>query len=180
MRIGYARVSTADQNLDAQIDELEKAKCEMVYTEIASGASRARAQLEDMIESLCPGDVVVVTRLDRIARSMLDFHRILFAIHEVGALFSSLSENFDTSSAAGRLTMNVLASFAEYERAVNLERTREGLAAAKARGRKLGRPRRLAKDQVDQIRRLVEEGESISKIARLFEVSRSTVRRALQ
>ncbi|MEM6942297.1 MAG: recombinase family protein [Pseudomonadota bacterium] len=179
MIIGYARVSTEGQTLDAQRDALEAAGCARLYEDKASGGGRDRPGLDRMLEALRPGDVVVVAKYDRLARSLKDLLAIVETIGAAGAGFRSLAEDIDTTTPAGRLVFHVFASIAEFERARIAERTREGLAAARARGRIGGRPRALSPDQAAEVRRMRdEEGRRVAEIARLFRVSSKTIRRA--
>ena len=179
MILGYARVSTEGQSLEAQLDALEAAGVERVYSEKVSGAKRARPELDRLIDQLRDGDVVTVTKYDRLSRSLQDLLAIVAAIRAKGAGFQSLAEDIDTTTPAGRLVFHVFASIAQFERERISERTREGLAAARKAGRIGGRPPVLSRQQRTEVRRLRdEEGRRIAEIARLFEVSPNTVRRA--
>ena len=179
MIIGYARVSTDDQKLEAQIDALEAAGAERIFQDKITGSARTRPQLDQMIDQLRDGDVVTVTKYDRLARSLKDLLDIVEAIREQGAGFRSLAEDIDTTTSAGRLVFHVFASIAQFERERISERTREGLEAAKRRGRVGGRPPALSPAQRDEVRRMRdEEGRRLSEIAQLFRVSVKTVRRA--
>ena len=179
MIIGYARVSTEGQSLEAQFDALEAAGVERVFSEKVSGSKRARPALDKLIEQLRAGDVVTVTKYDRLSRSLQDLLAIVEAIRAKGAGFRSLAEDIDTTTSAGRLVFHVFASIAQFERERISERTREGLAAARKVGRIGGRPPALSRHQRDEVRRLRdEEGRRIAEIARLFDVSPNTVRRA--
>ncbi|MBJ3764324.1 recombinase family protein [Maribius pontilimi] len=179
MIIGYARVSTEGQSLEAQLDALDAAGVEKTFSEKISGSKRARPALDKLIEQLRDGDVVTVTKYDRLSRSLQDLLAIVDAIRAKGAGFRSLAEDIDTTTSAGRLVFHVFASIAQFERERISERTREGLAAAKRAGRVGGRPPALSRQQRDEVRRLRdEEGRRIAEIARLFGVSPNTVRRA--
>ena len=178
MIFGYARVSTEGQHLDAQQDALRGAGCERVWADVVSGAQRQQPELERLLDQLRPGDVVVVTKYDRLARSLRDLLEIVESIQSRGAGFRSLAEDIDTTTPAGRLIFHVFASIAQFERERLAERTREGLAAARRRGRIGGRPPALSKLQRDEVRRLCQEGRPLVDIARLFNVSTRTVRRA--
>jgi len=178
MIIGYARVSTSDQNLDAQLDQLREAGAEKIFEEKITGAKRKRPQLDALLSQLRKKDVVVVTKYDRLARSLKDLLEIVEAIRDHGAGFRSLAEDIDTTTSAGRLVFHVFASIAEFERDRISERTKEGLAAARKRGRVGGRPPALSLDQKVEVRKMLEDGRSIPEIARLFKVSQMTVRRA--
>jgi len=179
MIIGYARVSTDDQNLDAQTDALTAAGAGKIFAEKVSGAKRGRPELNRMLDQLRDGDVVTVTKYDRLARSLKDLLEIVETISERGVGFRSLAEDIDTTTPAGRLIFHVFASIAQFERERISERTKEGLKAAKARGRVGGRPPALTPVQKTEARRMRDDdGRAISEIARLFKVSERTVRRA--
>ncbi|KQI66893.1 DNA invertase [Loktanella sp. 3ANDIMAR09] len=178
MIIGYARVSTDGQSLDSQADALSAAGAEKVFADKISGSRRARPELDRMLEQLRDGDVVTVTKYDRLARSLKDLLEIVEAIRERGAGFRSLAEDIDTTTPAGRLVFHVFASIAQFERERISERTREGLAFARRRGRVGGRPPALTADQKAEVRRMRDdEQRRVSEIARLFKVSERTVRR---
>lgn len=179
MIIGYARVSTDDQSLDSQTDALSTAGAAKVFADKISGSKRARPELDKMLEQLRDGDIVTVTKYDRLARSLRDLLEIVEAIRERGAGFRSLAEDIDTTTPAGRLVFHVFASIAQFERERISERTKEGLASARARGRIGGRPPALSGAQKDEVRRMRDqEHRTISEIAQLFKVSERTVRRA--
>ena len=179
MIIGYARVSTDDQSLDSQTDALSEAGAEKVFADKISGSRRARPELDRMLEQLRDGDVVTVTKYDRLARSLKDLLEIVEVIRERGAGFRSLAEDIDTTTPAGRLVFHVFASIAQFERERISERTREGLASARKRGRIGGRPPALTSAQKEEVRRMRdEEQRAVAEIARLFKVSARTVRRA--
>ena len=179
MNIGYARVSTEGQNLDAQQDALQAAGTERLFSDKISGSLRQRPELDRLLDQLRAGDVVVVTKYDRLARSLRDLLDIVEVIQARGAGFRSLAEDIDTTTPAGRLVFHVFASIAQFERERIAERTREGLAAARARGRVGGRPPALSAAQKAEVCRMRDdEGRSVADIARLFSVSPQTVRRA--
>lgn len=134
-KIGYARVSTKDQNLDLQLAELEKAGCEKVYSEHKSGV-KARLELAEAIKYLRNGDILVVYKFDRLGRSLSDLLNIISELHEKGVEIMSLKDNIDTSSTSGKLMMHIFASLAEFERDLIIERTQAGRKAAMARGKK--------------------------------------------
>ena len=179
MKIGYARVSTQDQELGLQLDALEQAGCEKIYQEKVSGTAKARPQLEAMLEHLRKGDVVVVWKLDRPARSLKDLVSLVNQIQEKGASFQSVSDQIDTTSAHGKFTFHIFASLAEFERDIIRERTKAGLAAARARGRVGGRPKGLSKKAQHKAilaERLYMEGElSISEICEQLSISKGTL-----
>jgi len=176
---GYARVSTDGQTLDAQVAQLEAAGASKLFKEKVSGAKRDRVQLDKMLGTLNAGDVVVVTRLDRLARSTRDLLNILGIVADKGAAFRSLGDGWaDTTTAHGRLKLTVLAGLAEFERELIRSRTGEGRARAKARGVKLGRGFKLTPHQRDEaIRRRDAGEESMTEIARSYNVSHSTISR---
>lgn len=178
MIIGYARVSTDDQRLDSQKDALLGAGAEKLFAEKMSGSRRARPELDRMLEQLRDGDVVTVTKYDRLARSLKDLLEIVEAIRARGAGFRSLAEDIDTTTPAGRLVFHVFASIAQFERERISERTREGLAAARKRGRIGGRPPALSPDQKAEVIRMRDkEQRPLREIARIFRVSTQTIRR---
>ncbi len=179
MIIGYARVSTEDQSLDAQIDALNAAGAEKIFSDKVSGSKRNRPELDHLLDQLREDDVVVVTKYDRLARSLKDLLEIVDAINAAGAGFKSIAEDIDTTTPAGRLVFHVFASIAQFERERISERTKEGLAAARKRGRIGGRPPALTDTQkVEVICMRDNEGRSITEIAQIFKVSERTVRRA--
>ncbi len=177
MIIGYARVSTEEQHLDAQISALEATGAKRIFSEKVSGTKRTRPELSRMIEQLRDGDVVVVTKYDRLSRSLQDLLNIVEAIRDQGAGFRSLAEDIDTTTPAGRLVFHVFASIAQFERERIRERTMEGLAAARKKGRIGGRPPALSDDQKSEVMRLKSEGRAMKDIAALFKVSLATVKR---
>lgn len=178
MILGYARVSTKDQNLDGQRDALAGAGAEKIFADTITGTARSRLELDQMMKELRGGDVVVVTKYDRLARSMKDLLEIVEQIEARGAGFRSLGEDIDTTSPAGRLVFHVFASIAQFEREQIVERTKEGLAAARKRGRVGGRPPALSTSQKTEVRRMRDdEHRPIAEIAAIFRVSAKTVRR---
>ena len=169
-RIGYARVSTDDQNLDLQFDALRKAGVadEHIYADTASGKNADRPQLAACLKALRPGDTLVVWRLDRLGRNLPDLVQIVGELEKKGVAFESLTERIETGSAAGKLIFHVFAALAEFERNLIRERTHAGLAAARARGRKGGRRQKLTPAQVREIRELVAAQQlPIKRIAEL-------------
>ncbi len=182
LMLGYARVSTDDQDLTLQRDHLRAAGCNKLFAEKVSGARRARPELDRMLDHLRPGDVVTVTRLDRLARSTRDLLDVAERIRSCGAGLRSLAEPWaDTTSPAGRMVMTVFAGIAEFERSLILERTRTGRDAAKARGVQFGPRPTLSPAQLDHARQLIEqEDRAVSEVADLMGVHRSTLYRALQ
>ena len=180
MHIGYARVSTQDQNLTAQIAELEAAGCERIFQEKASGKSARRPELERMLEQLRPGDVVTVTKYDRLGRSLRDLLELVDRIKEAGAHFRSLAQQIDTSSPSGTMAFHIFATFAQFERDLIAERTREGLAQARKEGRVGGRRPVLSAAQRAEVIEMHDAGRSVASIAALFKVGRQTVYRTVQ
>jgi len=180
--IGYARVSRAqDQDLSLQLRAFEAAGIDRVYEEKASGGVFERPVLHEMLATLQPGDVVVVWKLDRLSRSLADLLRLIDQIGARGAGFRCLTESIDTTSAAGRMMMQMIGVFAEFERSLIVERTQAGLNAARDRGQKLGPKYKFKRHQEDEIVRMVHSGEkTAAQAARLFGINRSTVGRMLK
>lgn len=177
MKIGYARVSTQDQNLAIQTDLLLEAGCERIYKEKVSGAKHARPELDRLLESPRPDDIVIVWKLDRLARSTRDLLEITEAIEKAGAKFRSLSEPWaDTTSPANKMVMTVFAGISEFERELIRERTNAGRVHAKKRGVRCS-PHRLSSDQKDLAFRLLEEGKSVRQVAITFDVHVATIYR---
>ena len=178
MIYGYARVSTDGQSVEAQLAELTAAGAARVFSETASGAKSNRMQLKRAVAALGPGDVVLVTRLDRLARSTRDLLNMLAAIGERGAASRSLRDAWaDTTSPHGRLMLTVLGGLAEFERELIVARTSEGRARAKARGVKLGRKHKLLPEQRAWVARERATGESTRQLARVLGVSKATIGR---
>jgi DNA invertase Pin-like site-specific DNA recombinase len=178
MIYGYARVSTDGQSVAAQVAELTAAGAEKVFREVASGAKTDRGQLRRVVEALEPGDVLLVTRLDRLARSTRDLLNTLASIAGKGAGFRSLADAWaDSTTAHGRLMLTVLGGLAEFERDLIRARTGEGRARAKARGVKLGRRPKLTQHQQREALARRESGEALTEIARSYNVSHSTISR---
>lgn len=175
---GYARVSTDGQSLDTQLAQLQKAGCRKIFREKISAARTDRAQLVRSLKALCDGDVLIVTRLDRLARSTRDLLNILANITEKKAGFRSLGDSWaDTTSPHGRLMLAVLGGLAEFERDLIRIRTGEGRARAKARGVRLGRKPKLTQHQRHEALARKVAGEVLTDIARSYNVSHSTISR---
>lgn len=175
-RIGYARVSTDDQNLDLQRDALRSAGCNVIYEEAKSGRNTERPELAQCLKALRDGDTLVVWRLDRLGRSLPDLVQIIAQLEQDGVCFESVTEKIETGSAAGKLIFHVFAALSEFERNLTRERTSAGLAAARARGRNGGRPQALSERQVREIRLLLMDPETrIADVAQRYGVSRTTV-----
>jgi DNA invertase Pin-like site-specific DNA recombinase len=180
MIIGYARVSTNGQTLDAQIAQLKAAGATKIFKEKVSGAKTDREQLAKAIAALDDGDVLIVSRLDRLARSTRDLLNVLATIAANGARFKSLGDAWcDTTSAHGRLMLTVLGGLAEFERELIRQRTGEGRARAMAQGVAFGRPSALTPHQQREARQRRAEGETLKSIARSYNVSRTSIMRLL-
>lgn len=178
MIYGYARVSTNGQSLVAQQKALRAFKAEKIFSEKISGAHAKRPQLDRCLAQLKPGDILVVSRLDRLARSTRGLLNIVEKISKAGAEFQSISEVWaDTTTPTGRLMLTVLGGIAEFERDLIRSRTAEGRARAKASGKSLGRPFSLTQHQRSEIRERRLQGESVRSIARSYNVSASTISR---
>ena len=176
--VGYARISTTEQSVVPQVDELHAAGVERVWEETASGALAPRPILVQLLDQvLQPGDTLVVVRLDRLGRSLRHLLETVETLTTAGVGLRSLHEGIDTTTPAGRMALGIFGALAEFERALIGERTRAGLAAAKARGRRGGRPKTLTAAHDAQIRGYVAEGKSPTQIAQLMRVSRATIYR---
>src|SRR4051812_36903255 len=180
MLVGYGRVSTQDQSPAMQDDALRAAGCEKLFIERVSSGRKDRPQLAAALEYLRSGDTLVVGRLDRRARSLRQLISTMGDREERGIGLRSLTESIDTSTAGGRLTFHIFGAMAEFERSLIRERTRAGVAAAKARGRAGGRPSKLTGERLDHASNLLSAGSSVSAVARSMGVSRSTVLRAVR
>ncbi|HZM58009.1 MAG TPA: recombinase family protein [Acidimicrobiales bacterium] len=179
--IGYARVSTEDQNASLQQDALKQAGCLKVFTDTASGSLANRPQLERMLDQLRPDDIVVVWRLDRLGRSLKNLIALVEELAEKGVGFRSLTESIDTTTANGKLFFSIIGALAEFERDLVRERTLAGLAAARARGRVGGRPPVMTPDKVKVARQMYDSREhTVEAIAKTLGVSRKTVYRHLE
>ena len=177
MNIGYARVSTDDQDQSLQISELEKAGCERIFQDKASGGKINRPELGEMLDQLRTGDVVVVWKLDRLSRSLKDLIILADRIGEARARLKSITEGFDTTTPQGEAMMQMIGVFAQFERSMIRERTLAGLHEAREQGRVGGRPKALADDQIEEVMKMKKRGRKLGEIAKLFNVSESTVRR---
>lgn len=180
MKFGYARISTQDQDTQAQVAALKSAECKSIFQEQASGGRWDRPELHRLLGQLRNGDTVVVWKLDRLSRSLKDLLTILEKIEDAGATFLSLTESIDTSTPAGRMMMQIVGSFAEFERAMLRERTKSGLETARKEGRIGGRRPKLTSRQQKEIISLIESGQkTAADAARLFQVHPSTISRLL-
>lgn len=182
MKIGYARVSTADQNLDLQTDALEEAGCKKIFSDRGvSGAKAERPGLDKALEHIRKKDVLVIWKLDRLGRSLSDLLSIVEYLKERGANFLSIQDGFDTSTASGKMVFSVIGAMAEYEHNLIRERTMSGLVAARARGRMGGRPKSLDESQVKVALALAEANElTINEICEQVGCSRSTYYRQVR
>ena len=177
-RLGYARVSTYGQTLDAQLEQLRADGSVRIYREKASGTQPTRRELLRMLKALAPGDVVTVTRIDRLARSTFDLFAIVKQIVNAGAQFRSLAEPWaDTTTSTGRLMIAVLGGLADVERDLIRTRTAEGRSRAKARGQHMGRPPKLTPRQQKEARRRRAEGATLKELAKSYNVGRATILR---
>src|SRR5271170_2447711 len=177
-RLGYARVSTYGQTLDAQLEQLRGAGCTKIYREKLTGAYNDRRELLKLLKAVAPGDVVTVTRIDRLARSTFDLFAIVKQIVEAGAQFRSLAEPWaDTATSTGRLMIAVLGGLADVERDLIRTRTAEGRSRAKARGQHMGRPPKLTPQQQKEARRRRAEGATLKELAKSYNVGAATISR---
>ena len=180
MHIGYARVSTRDQDVAMQIEALEAAGCDQIFTETASGSRADRPELGRALSHLRPGDTLVVWRLDRLGRSLAHLVALIADFKGRGIGFRSLMDPIDTTTPAGGLVFNVFASIAQFERELIRERTKAGLELARARGRKGGRKRKLDAKALHEVRALLKDPEiTTTEIAARYKISRSALYRAL-
>jgi len=181
MLIGYARVSTAEQNLDLQRQALTGAGCKKIFEDTISGTRAERPGLTKALDVLRVGDTLVVWKLDRLGRSVKQLVDLVAELHTEGIEFHSLTDSINTGTPSGRFFFHVMASLAEMERELTIERTRAGLEAARARGRQGGRPSSLTDDQARTARRLYEQKDmTVAQIGQVLGVSRSTVYRVLE
>jgi DNA invertase Pin-like site-specific DNA recombinase len=180
MKLGYARVSTSEQDTAAQISALEAAGCERFYTDQASGARWDRPELQRLLTELRPDDTMVVWKLDRASRSLKDLLTLIDRLGEADAHFSSLTEHIDTGTPAGRMMLQMVGAFAEFEREMLRERTKAGLEQARKAGRIGGRRPKLTTEQRQAVIHMVGSGEkTATDAARLFQVHKSTVTRLM-
>ncbi len=179
MIFGYSRISKGDdQNPKLQLDALENEKVAKVFEETASGGRWDRPKLHKMLDQLRPGDIIVVWKLDRLSRSLKDLLVIMERIENAGAGFKSITESIDTTTPAGRMMMQMVGSFAEFEREMIRERTKAGLNAARKEGRIGGRRPKLSKDQqLDIVDNVLSERKSGAQMAKLYNVSEATISR---
>jgi len=175
MKIGYARVSTIEQNLDLQIIDLKQKGCEKIFEEKVSGSKVERPVFENMISNLRKGDILVVWKLDRLGRSLKDLLEIVNDLQEKGIEIISMKENIDTTSTTGKLIFSIFGALAEYEKDLIRERTMAGLNAARARGKTGGRKKLLNDKDIKILKKLAKDKDiSISEICERFKISRKT------
>ena len=184
MKIGYARVSTDEQNLDLQIEALTEAGCDAIITDQAQSSAKAaetRPSFSESMELLNHGDLLVVWKLDRVGRSIADLIHLRKLFRDRGIEFRSLTDGIDTTTAGGRLVFHIMGALAEFQRDLIQERTKAGLRAAKKRGKRLGRPSALTAAQIHQAKTAIEaKRETVSGMAEILGVNRSTLQRALK
>lgn len=179
MLLGYARVSTLDQDPQLQLDALAAADCDRVFTDHASGSATSRPQLDALLAHARTGDTIVVWRLDRLGRSMKHLIDLVGELEDRKVGLRSLTEQIDTTTATGRLTFHIFSALAEFERGLLSERTQAGLQAARARGRVGGRPPALTTQARKAVLDLRDQGQTVTNIAATLRVSRATVYRTL-
>jgi DNA invertase Pin-like site-specific DNA recombinase len=176
MLIGYARVSTHEQDLSLQLDDLKRAGCEKFFEDKASGAKTDRPGLQEALEYVREGDTLLVWRLDRLGRSLIHLIETVSQLEERGIGFRSLQESIDTTSSGGRLVFQIFGALAEFERNLIRERTLAGLSAARARGRTGGRPKALDATKIELLYKLYDEKElSVKKICQMLGISKPTL-----
>jgi DNA invertase Pin-like site-specific DNA recombinase len=180
MLIGYARVSTVDQDLALQRDALRQAGCERIFEEAASGAKENRPELAKALDHMRKGDTLVVWKLDRLARSMKQLIETVAQLEAAGVKFRSITENLGTDSAGGRFVFHIFGALAEFERSLIRERTNAGLKAARARGRKGGRPKSMTAEDVQAAETLLNGNVGPTAVAKRMGVSRATLYRHLK
>ena len=178
MKIGYARISTADQNLDLQADALKAAGCEKVFQEVASGAKDERKGLAEAVEFARAGDVLTVWKLDRLGRSLKHLIETVNQLHEKGVGFASVQENIDTTTPGGKLIFHVFGALAEFEREIIRERTNAGLRAARVRGKTGGRPKKLTPEKIEIAKAMMSDPKiNIKTICETLAISPKTLYR---
>jgi DNA invertase Pin-like site-specific DNA recombinase len=181
MLVGYARVSTHEQNLDLQLDALKQAGCQKIFTDKISTLKAERKGLDEALTFLRPGDVLVVWKLDRLGRTLKQLIELVALFNQKGIGFKSLKETIDTTTSTGKLVFHIFAALAEFERDIIHERTRAGLDAARARGRRGGRPKALTPKQVALAQSLYDSQEhSIQDICDTLHIAKSTLYRYIQ
>lgn len=181
MKIGYARVSTDEQNLDLQIDALKAAGCEQIFTDNGiSGITKDREGLTQALSAVGNGNILVVWKLDRLGRSLGFLCELIERMKGQGAGFQSLTDGIDTTTTGGKLVFHIMGALAEFERDLIRERTKAGMKSAKKRGKHVGRPKALSQGQVQHMREMIEAGKTQGEVAELLGVSANTIGRALR
>ena len=180
MLIGYARVSTHDQTLNLQQDALQKAGCNKIFTDTASGTKAERKGLDEALAYVRPGDTLVVWRLDRLGRSLPHLITTMTGLEERGIGFKSLTENIDTTTSGGKLIFHIFGALAEFERNLIRERTTAGLMAARARGRTGGRPKVLTGKKLSIAQDLYDKRHPIAEICQTLKISKATLYRSIK
>jgi DNA invertase Pin-like site-specific DNA recombinase len=180
MLIGYARVSAHDQILNLQQDALQRAGCDRIFTDTASGAQAERKGLDEALNYVRKGDTLVVWRLDRLGRSLPHLITTMTDLEERGIGFKSLTENIDTTTSGGKLIFHIFGALAEFERNLIRERTSAGLIAARARGRKGGRPKALTAKQLSIVKELYDKKHPIAEICQTLKISKATLYRSIK
>ncbi len=176
MLVGYARVSTSDQNLDLQIDALDKAGCEKIFKDVASGANSERPGLHEALSFMRAGDTLTVWKLDRLGRSLKHLIEVITQLNEENNEFKSIQESLDTSTSTGKLLFHLLGSLAEFERSLIRERTMAGLEAARARGRQGGRPRVMDSRKVALAKSMLSDpANGVAEVSKTLGVSKATL-----
>ena len=178
MRIAYARVSTTEQKLDRQLDNLKEAGYNKIYTEKMTGTKSSRPVLDEMLRSLRKDDVLIVDSFSRLSRSTKDLLSLIDTLQQMNVQLISLKENLDTSTATGKLMLTMLSALSQFERDLIAERTLEGLKAAKARGRVGGRPK-ASEEKIKQVLKLIDKNVSISEASKATGISTSTISRRI-
>jgi len=177
MIIGYARVSTDDQNLDLQMDALKKEGCGKIYQDTGSGMKKNRPGLDEAISHLRKGDTLVVWKLDRLGRSLKDLLDLIEKFYQDEIQFKSITDGINTTTAVGRFFFNIMGSLAQMERELMMERTQAGIKAAKERGRVGGRKRALVNSKLDAARKLLDDGIPRRDVAEIMKISMATLYR---
>ncbi len=176
MRIGYIRVSTIDQNPELQRDAIERANCELIFEDKMTGTKAKRPGLSKLLKTLKPGDTVVVWKLDRLGRSLINLADLLQKFKQMNVEFLSITEGINTNTSMGRFTFHIMSALAEMEREIIIERTCAGLAAARKKGRIGGRPPKYSSDEWEQMGRLIQNGKATrQQVAIIYDVGISTL-----
>ena len=180
MKIGYARVSSYGQSLDIQLNKLEEAGCKKIFSEKASGVKESRKEFNAMLNFAREGDQIMVTRLDRLSRSLLELQKTSKILENKTIDLKILEQDIDTSTSSGRLLFNIVGVVAEFEREMINQRAAEGRKVAKEKGVKFGAKKKLSDRDIESIKNLIAMGESKAELAKLYSVGRSTLYRALE